>query len=565
MSNLLQLPDVSQVDSRLYINSQKKVVIRRGATNTNIQRQTASSYSNNQIVYNTILNGAHNTVVDPYMYTSTTFDVVIGATGLGTELIEDYLQQNFSLRCLPMNSITSVAAVQINNQTTSSYPSQLAHPLVWMQSLYDGDGEALGQSIAPIMPDTSQDYDDVHGSLLNPLASYQIGGSVAGQTRGSFNESFETVFSGTGTWHFTVTLNEPILNPVLEYTPLKEREGLAYLKILNITLTLTANINRIFSLNSTLCPNISSITCNITGSTLVMSWLSIPNNMKLPQVALRSFNTMVSNQTNQLVAPVGSGMKMYQSQAYNINQIPNLIYVFLQDSNLDIATGYQKTDTFFSIQQCTVTFNNKNGILSTFLAADLYNAAMAEQSCKISFVQSQYFVGSVLALDPVKLFGLEPQDSAGVLGTYYLQIQIGATNIANVDIIPNMWVIFALDTYLTTEYEGQTNLIQGLINQEQVLASAELPAVPFKFGDSNDIYGGRVFDKIKSFANKAFNFAKNHKLASKGLSLLGTIQPEFAPITGPLSAYAESRGYGRGRTSKRELMARQRAMQALSY
>src|SRR6185369_4427407 len=387
MSNLLQIPDTIRVDPRLLIDSKKKFVINKGPSNNTAQRQTSSSLSNNQIVFNVVLNNAATTVVDPYMVVESTVRVTIEATGLtGANTVPVYLNNNFALRQYPQNSITAVAAVQVNNQTTSSYPSQICHTLTQFQDFANGDDQAIGQSITPIMPDQAPEYSDLVGSLKNPLLSYEAGGVQYAEPRGSFNSLFTTVTGTTGSWVFDVVLREPIMNPVLAYDPQSYREGLAYLKILNITLTLVSNINRMFSLDAVTCPAITSVSCNITSSSLVMYWLTLPQTMKLPEVALRSFNTIVTNQTNQVAFSAGE-QRTIQSQSYSMNQIPRYIWLWVTDSHTDIATGYQKADTSFSIQAVTVLFNNKSGLLSTYDVSDLYNACQAEEGNRISFVQ----------------------------------------------------------------------------------------------------------------------------------------------------------------------------------
>lgn len=559
MSNFLALPEFNVVDGRMAVASQKQVVIRRGPNNLTIQRQTSSSLSNNQIVFNVVLGNSATTLVDPYMVVETNVNVTISATGM-TGTVQNYLNNNFALRAYPFNSVIATCAVQINNQTTSSYPAQFVHEQAQFQDYANGNNQAIGQSITPIMPDQSPTYSLLQGSIKSPLNSYAAGGELYQEPRGAYNANFQTTSSGTGSWVFNVVLREPIMNPVLKYNVQGQREGLAYLKNFNVTLTLLSNISRMFSLDAVTCPNITSIVPNITSSTLVMSWLTVPDTLRLPEVALRSFNTIVTNQTNQVVFSPGQ-QALVNSQTYSVNQIPKYIWVYVKDAAYDIATGYNKADFTFSIQAVTVLFNNKSGLMSTFDASDLYNACQAEEGSRISYTQSQNYVGSVLALDPVKLFGLSSSESSGVLGQYNLQIQVQCTNISSQSVTPNLWVNFALDTVLTTDMTGNSNLIQGIINQSDVLSANNLPAVPGPFSGSNDIYGGNFIDTIKDYANRAFNFIKQNKLISRGIpTVVGALAPQFLPIAQPFANLANELGVGR--TSRRAMNAYR---QALTY
>lgn len=550
MSQSIILPDSLSVDSRLTIGSSKKVEIRRGGQNVTVQRTTASSVSNNQISYNVVLNSASSTIIDPYCYQEVGITVTIGATGL-SQTVKSYVDNLFSYRQYPFNSITATAQVQINNQSVITNPSQYCHQLTQFQDFISS--QAVKQSATPVMPDQFPNYNAGVGSLKSPLNNYTVGGDHYSSPRGEFNADFVDVVNGTGTWQFTTTVKEPILNPVLDYDPAKNREGLAYNSLMNITLTLIANINRLFSLDVVTCPNVNSIVVNINSATLVQTWLTAPLDMEKPPVVLKSFNTIVCNQTS--LTPFTSGSQQtVQSQSYSMTQIPKKIWVFIGDAQTDIATGYAKSDYTFSIQSISVLFNNRSALMSNYSALDLYNAGMAAEGSAFTFMQSQHYTGTVLCLDPSILFGLMDNEAPGVMGNYQLQIQAVCTNIGPNTVTPNIWVIWANDTVISTDSNSVSNLIQGFIRPEDVLAAARLPAIPTPFAET-DIYGGiGFFDRLKSLGSKALNFIKENKLASKALGYL--------PQTSGLAPVVSALGYGKGgrKTSRKQLLQR-----ALAY
>lgn len=555
MSDLLQLSDTLAVDQRLLIGSNKTVIVKVGPAQNTLQRQSASSLSNNQVVYNVVLNSQENIISD-YMYQELTFNVTITATGLGSQTVQSYLQDNFALRQYPIASISATTNIQINNQQCNSQPVQTVHAFAWNQHFLEN--EASAQSITPIFPDQTQQYNDAVGSGKNPLASYLDGGEHYTEPRGSFNSDFTTTTNGTGTWVFNVTLREPILNSLLSYSPNEYTEGLAYVALFNVTTTFVSNLSRMFSLNAVACPNISSIVCNLTTANLVMEWLTVPLTQKLPPRVLRSFNTIVTNQTN--LASVNSGAQVtVQSQTYSFNQIPKKIWIYIADGQTDIVGGYSKTDTFFSIENVSILFNNRANIMANMNSADLYNACMANEGCKMTYMQSRHFVGAVLVIDPVKLFALQADQTSGMLATVQFQCAVTCTNISDHTITnPVLWVNTAYDTVLETTSDAVSNLIQGYITPQTVLASQQLPAHPFNFVET-DIYGGGFLDKVKSFGRQALDFIRNNKalsrasaliphpyaqLASKGFDILGVGDYDGGRATSRRQMRNARRSYG---------------------
>lgn len=551
MSSQLRIPDSLAIDSRLNIASEKVTQIRRGASNTTIQRQTSSSLSNSQIVWNVQLNN-DKTLIDPYMYAEVGITVSITATGLGTGTVKSYVNDLFALRQYPLASVTSFATVQLNNQSVTSNPSQWIHQLSqFQQDWYD---EAAIQSITPILPDQAPEYSVLLGSKKSPLNSYVDGADLYGSPRGEFNALFTDVVNGTGTWTFTTTIREPIFNPLLGYNPAdKEREGLAYVQLLNVTLSFLSNLSRMFSLDSTSAPNVNAITVNINSANLVMTWLTAPLNQALPQIVLKSFNTMVSNQSS-ISSMTGGAVATVQSQSYSMNQIPKKIWVYcgLSQQQTDVPTGYSLSDFTFAISNLNILFNNKSSLIANFSAADLYEACMSAEGNRMTFVQSQEFTGGVMCIDPALLFGLQDDESPGVLGNYQLQVQATVTNIANFTVQPVLFVVWAMDSILSTDSHSVSNITQGFISPQDVLAVNSKPAFPGNFNVTN-VYGGSLLDTLKSAASKTFSFLREAKPISK---VLGAIPHPYTQVASPIVA---ALGFGSGKTSKREMQAMKRA------
>lgn len=542
MSNqYLHLPQQVSVSPVLLVGSSKQVEIRRGPSNFTRQVQTASALSNSQIIYNVVLSSPASTIIDSYLYMETVVTTTISATGLtGGETVKTYLMNNFSPRQYPWNSCITTANVQVNNQGISSQPNQYVHALSWFQDFISSESQQ--QSITPIMPDQAPNYHDAFGSLKNPLLNYYTGGDHYSSSRGEFITNFVDVVNTGTTWTFNWTIQEPLLHPLFEYSPAAlNREGLAFVNNFNITLTLVSNLSELFSDDMVQNVNITSIVPNIISSNLIMYWYTTPTNMKLPEVTLRSFNTIVCNQTSYNLPITAGSQTTLQSQSYSFNQIPRKIFIYIADpAALDSANGYSLTNTFFSIQSISVLFNNRSSLLTNLSAADLFNCMSTGEGSRMTYMQSQYFVGSVLCIDPASHLGLLNTEAPGMLGIFNFQIQVVGTNLTNRTITPALWVTTSLDTIMMTTANNVTTLIQGYITPQDVINTSMLPQTPMPFLEKN-IYGAGFFDDVKNFFSRVGTFVKDNRLVSR---VLGAIPH---PLAQGLAQGAQFLGVGANR------------------
>ena len=547
MSRTIVLPDSLSIDSRLTVGSSKTAEIRRGSSQATVQRSVATSVSNNQVVFNVQLNSAASTIIDPYCYVELPVQVTVTAQNLlFLETVQNYVQNYFAPRQYPISSVTAVAQCQINNQSSTSTPAQFIHQLSQFQNFVGDETQASVQSICPVMPDQSPQYADSAGTLKSPLNTYFVGGEHYTSSRGEFLAAAQTTTNTNTQWVFNMTFREPIFNPLLDYYLLSKREGLAYVSLMNIQLNFTSNLSRMFSLDIVSAPNVTGVEVNVLGATLVQTWLTAPVDLQLPPVALRSFNTIVANVTNSQASFAPGQQLTIQSQSYSMNQIAKKIWVYVVDSALDVPTGYQKSDYCFSIQQISVLFNNRSALMSNMNSVDLYNACMASEGCKMTYIQSQYFTGTVLCLDPALLFGLLDNEAPGLLGNYQLQIQVQCTNISQATVTPNLWVTWAMDTILSTDSHSITNLSQGFLTQEDVMAARALPARAASFAETHVYGGANFFDSLKKFLGPIAKFARDTKLVSSALSAFPQ-SAAFAPAAAAL---------GYGRTPRRQMIQR---------
>jgi hypothetical protein len=148
--------------------------------------------------------------------------------------------------------------------------------------------------------------------------------------------------------------------------------------------------------------------------------------------------------------------------------------------------------------------------------------------------------GSVLCLDLGTDIGLSPDQSPGLL----MNVQLGLTcqfvnKHPTESISPTLYVIVVYEGAFSV-VDGSCSASIGVLSSEDILNAKPSPFVSYK--QSQDIFGGGFFDKIKGALQSVHDFTKRNQLISKGLSLLP------GPGAQAASQAARSLGYGgRGR------------------
>lgn len=532
VNQYLHLPQQLSLYSPLAVNSHQDVEVKKGPAVWTCQRQRFSTLTPSQLSYNVNLSDPSKNLISRYMYNEIQATVTINATpATPGQTVQNYLQNNIALRQYPLGSVTNTCQIFLNENNIATQVSQWLHPLAWSQDYLHND--AIDESLTPVMPDMAQNYGDMSNSLLNPLNGYFPGSVPFIYPRGAHNADFFTTQNGTGgtgggAWIFNMTLREPILHPLLAYNWNKQGRALAYVNNFSITLNWLANLSRMFSVNGVNCPGVT-INVALNDSNLCMFWFMIPSIQILPELVSYSYNTLISNQTQGML-PIAPGVSTtLVSQGLTWNQIPKRIYIWVGNQSTDTSTGFYLADSWFSIQQVVITFNTKTSLLANLQSADLYTACQVGAGSRISYIQSQYYVGSVLEVDPTVLLQLEADVTSGCLGSFNFQVNVQCKNInPTLTITPNLWVLQSNDSVCQISNAYISSFIQGYLKSSDVISANQSPAVPAPFSSSN-MYGGGammgqigggVWDDIKNFLGKAFQFAKDNKVLSRGLSFV---------------------------------------------
>jgi hypothetical protein len=243
---------------------------------------------------------------------------------------------------------------------------------------------------------------------------------------------------------------------------------------------------------------------------LQMRFLSAPLPLVLPPKSVLPYMSYVAYTTTQSTdAPVDTA-RTYNINSLQLEVVPDKLIVYIRQKLADQSV--RSADSFLEINNVSLTFGNKSGLLSN---------ASQEQLFKLSRkngVQQDWYswrgraneytsiepyrgdvstTGSVLIIDPSMDLGLAaPYLSAGSIGQFNLQMSIGATRrVANhpdkADYIPEVVVIACRSGYLATS-SGSSTITTNMLNSQIVTEALESDKQPMGTDQYQRLVGGSM-------------------------------------------------------------------------
>jgi hypothetical protein len=217
-----------------------------------------------------------------------------------------------------------------------------------------------------------------------------------------------------------------------------------------------------------------------------------------------------------------------------LNSIPSRVYLFA--SKADTLHTIESPDTFGWIQGVSISFDNRDAILSNASPRDLYNIAV-KNGVSLSWDQFSSKTGSVLALDFGEDIPLRPAQAPGLRGSFSFRVTANVSNeSANTADFQLFLVIMGVGVF--TISNGSAVRTVGVLDVSNILASKDQDALPWT--PSGDIYGGGIMDTIKGLFGKFMKFAK--PAAGMAAKVLPMVAPEFAPYAAGASSILNTVG-----------------------
>lgn len=445
-------------------------------------------------------------------------------------------------RCAPQSEMIKTINCTMNSHVITT--SLNTYSRLFQRFGRTADEEDRELSLAPAYPDQSQSYDDLDGYPRSALSAY--GDSDLSVHRGGFQGVRILRNDSTGTAAdvaiVELTVTEPIYLSPWAYGRNMEEVGFIRLETMQIDLTLGGRgQGPLGGLGGALWSHapkgsvLTSVAATVDQAYLYMCCLSpdiaqeIPNDISYAYYKTMDFPT----QYDGLIAP-GQQVEIVSSDR-KMNDTP--ARVLLHVSEKDINTNITSTNSYFRIDQISISYKNEDSLLNGMSPQDLYlmylraggNMSWTMWS-KVGSIVPVCF-GTDLPLDPFCAPGLKEQAN--------FQVTVKATNISTRNITPTLHVTFI--------NEGVCRITDGVMSvSEGVLTVQDIEQAryqePMSFRPVGTFHGGGIMSDFGNFIKKLVRPGIN-----AARSVVGSVAPQFLPIVEGASEVASSYGLGLGR------------------
>jgi hypothetical protein len=499
-----------------------------GPASTTYQRFPATSASNSSLIYSVQI-PSENVVIgrDVLLTSGLSFTMTAGnSAGVGStgyvpsgQTAFDYGKTD-ALQAFPLASLFTTMQCSINNTSVSINLQDVLPSLLRLNNsreLYKYN------SMTPSLPDFSYArYIDGVGASNNGLAGYSNASyDDCLVPRGAFpasititrtdgssgaTDSSPIAVNDNDTWviEFSTVVTEPLfLSPFIFGDATFNSQGLLGINNMSFTFNVDATCKRLFSTANPYIRTISlGTSANPNGFTAggSVGTLQIPSNPALlfkflstqPEDLIETKNTvgymdfpryLTSSSNTVTVAPQGSAT--LTSSNLQLNQLPDCFIITVRKPMTQQTI--QDATANFTINNISINLNNQSGLLSSASQQDLWrmsqrNNSMQSWSEFSGLAQStvastgvgsfKNTSGSILIVNPAYDLSLPSYLTAGSLGNYNFQFQVGVTNTISASggasITPEICVI-AVNSGIMTTQQGVSAIYTGILTKQMVL------------------------------------------------------------------------------------------------
>jgi hypothetical protein len=457
-------------------------------------------------------------------------------------------------RAYPLANATQSLQVNINNDQLSQNLGQYWRATTrYANSLAQSE---IDQGTTATMLDMAQAYSQTNGSNLSPFAKRGANPLQTART-GIYDivvtANPETDPAADVVAELEFTVREPLyLSPFLFQRGAQDT-GLIGVQTLGLQLQLGGRgpnglADAIFSLDAYEYSPTTTVTATCESVACYVNFLTPDALQVIPDVNNYPYYEPVLYTTRD-PRPVDANPATIREVVMNniqLNSIPQRMLIFIDEP--DSEAKVTKSDTFCSIENVNISFDNRDSLLAAAQPIDLYNIA-AKNNTNLTWAEWSRDVGSVLCLNFGEDIPLRANQAVGLRGSYNLRMTVRYRNVktgkANATgqypSVPltqgvNLSVIVFSVGVMTI---AQQNVVRttGILTNEDVLRSKEQPATPYI--NSGDLYGGGFFDDFAKGFMSVIRPVAN--IASK---VIPFVAPEFAPIATGVNSFLNPQGSG---------------------
>jgi hypothetical protein len=430
---------------------------------------------------------------------------------------------NDALRQFPIASIMDVLTVQINGETVSDNMADKIHAMLCFGN--DAETRRGDASTSPSMPDNYQEYSDysVYGSGKNSLSNY--GEQSVEEGRGGFPVE---VLSSTS---FRVVITEPLfLSPFLNGLH-RSDEGFVNVNQMNINMRWKQNISQILS-HSSLGNAITSVSVSMYQAPELLTTFITPDlTQQIPQLQVLPYNK-TQEYIKQMSSLNAGASTTVVSDSIKLSQVPRKLYLFARHQR---STSNQNTsDSFLSLENLSVLWNNQSGLFSSATPQDLYRISK-HNGLNLTWSQFSKYRGSVFCAEFGKDIGLLDSEAPGCQGQYTIQVQATMKNQSTSAFTGEFYMIVLNEgTFSISENFARASL--GNLNQQMVLMAKQSPELHHITYEQ--LQGGGFFSGLKNIVNKIARGVQRVATSPITQKIVGAVAPEFAPVVSGIGQFA---------------------------
>lgn len=469
-------------------------------------------------------------------------------------------------RAFPISSSLNTLTVNINNTAVSLNMSDVIQTLLRFNT-----NEILKEhdySMTPSCLDQSQEYNDLLGSIRSPLGQYGDSNDESVMGRGGFT-NYRIVSNTAGQAVIDCIFVEPIfLSPF--YFGCGNATAFIGVQTMDWNFTFLSNsAYRMWSHNALGAAAPGAITTGQVqfsgfsgpafsfGSVvpqLLFNYITPQQLQTIPSAMQYSYFNIDRYPTDfPALAPNVSTTLV--SNNIQLQSIPRRIYICARRNNAELQSSPNFTDTFLSINNIVVNWNNHSGLFSSATAYDLYKMSV-KNHCNLSWTQwsggPSYIngslatlggtVGSIVCIEMGTDIGLEDTECAGKLGTYQLQINVGVTNINQSSAItPTLYIIVVSEGVFNILDNRSVSQI-GVVSSQDILDAKQHLADYVDYETIQEVNGGNFFsgiskfghnilERIRPIAKRIYEIGKKvAPYVKTGLNIAKTIAPYLAGL-----------------------------------
>lgn len=568
-----RLNPVEVRDPRTILENQRDYAVLKAGSQTTWKQYTTTSVSQSSIQFS-CPPPSGGIIVDRKMY----FYLPVRLNFVGIPPVgQTLLQPNRDApRAYPIASSIDTFQATINNQSVSINIADIVHAMLHFNT--DAKLKVHDYSMTPTCPDQSQQYGDLFMAIRSPLHNYGDSNDESVMGRGGF-ANFVIVANPVSVGvAVTATVDLAVCEPIFLspfYWGSSNSDGFFNVNAMDFNITFVGNVAaRMWSHDDIGGTNVITSFSAQFGSSLTGP--TSFNTQGLGNAPLMFFNYITPQETQVLSPTMAITYPYFDVQRYptdtnvlttpgtsytfnsnniQLSSIPRRLYIYVRERNNDLYSNPSHTDTFFQINQISIQWQNKNGLLASASMDQLYEMSL-KNHCNMSWTQwsggpvyaPQSFttqigtIGSIVCVEFATDIGLDSLDAPGKLSQSMLQVQVSCTNISNHNITPSLYLVPVLEGSFTIEGLGRSSTNIGVISSQDILDAKQSPFISYE--DVERVNGGNFLSGLVDFGKKLYSGLRQSKGISKTLAAIPSPYTQAAaPIFSALG-FGEGEGYG---------------------